>query len=865
MVSGPATPKLKPLLTVKALEARSSESPKPRPKKTTSPPRSTSSSPKSLPLKDRPAFTVSVKVPDSKVIPHHGQSVRGRKNTSPAKAPPAKPSTCKVSIPAAEFVCREAGAYPVITKKDPTIRQLTRAVTAKVSTEPQVTTLRPTRPSKKLAVNTRSKPVSAGPSLPSSRGSKVDKSDLKFTSTPLACGELTLSSHAISKESIAGFYGVNTPRINIDPVDLKEGASFREELAKATFYASSESRLLSSRPPCPPIKAGPHYAGLGRMQATATTALPSPHPIYYPSYHPIPLPGPQDHDLKKKYLALLPPQQIIDICLNFDLHVPPYVKNTVWPPDINAAIAAIKNASASSTTTTTSTSTSTTNSTTKEQAQQPSENSIEKPADSQPPDKPPSPPPDTATVTTAPTPAQQQQQPPYPHQPYGYPHAQPAYPHTPYYQHPPGYPPYPAPYSYPHHIPGAYPQPSMYPQTTVPYGVATPATTASLPQASSQQQDAFPLNSISADDLPSYEEMIVEALADSTESDGCAPKDLFTWMAARYPVQQNFRPSASQALQKAFKRGRFLKSSNGKYKLNAEWEGGNTSRRTTRRPQTINSTASPAPASPFTNAPLVHHNQQSQSFGFPFQQPQPATGFGQTAQAAAATAPTTTDASQGANSAQDAWEAAQNILKAINFDTLLSMPKEEDLSEISQSEAGPSTSISAATTQVPAPEASSTAGAVPPASNIEDYSTSRAELQAHLALLAAQLAELSQEDEEHPVVHYPVVTSTSPVIQRAFVAPEPPVTVVSEPAWNVAPMTALPPPPPPEPWAAPASEQTWNAAAAPIPSSQPTYQNEMPISALLPPSDASVPSMPPAAIAEEEEDSEDDDDMEEVI
>jgi hypothetical protein len=81
----------------------------------------------------------------------------------------------------------------------------------------------------------------------------------------------------------------------------------------------------------------------------------------------------------------------------------------------------------------------------------------------------------------------------------------------------------------------------------------------------------------SADDLPSYEEMIVEALIDSNDPEGCAPKDLFTWMAARYPVQSNFRPSASQALQKAYKRGRLEKSINNKYRLNSAWEGGNVS------------------------------------------------------------------------------------------------------------------------------------------------------------------------------------------------------------------------------------------------------------------------------------------------
>lgn len=66
----------------------------------------------------------------------------------------------------------------------------------------------------------------------------------------------------------------------------------------------------------------------------------------------------------------------------------------------------------------------------------------------------------------------------------------------------------------------------------------------------------------------------MEALADLKESDGSAPKALFTWMASRYPLHTNFRPSASQALQKAFKRGRLEKGSNGRYRLNASWDGG---------------------------------------------------------------------------------------------------------------------------------------------------------------------------------------------------------------------------------------------------------------------------------------------------
>ena len=67
--------------------------------------------------------------------------------------------------------------------------------------------------------------------------------------------------------------------------------------------------------------------------------------------------------------------------------------------------------------------------------------------------------------------------------------------------------------------------------------------------------------------------MIVEALVD-IGNDGAAPKDLFLWMGSRWPLQTNFRPSASQALQKAFRRGRLEKAPGGKYRLNPNWEGG---------------------------------------------------------------------------------------------------------------------------------------------------------------------------------------------------------------------------------------------------------------------------------------------------
>ena len=167
---------------------------------------------------------------------------------------------------------------------------------------------------------------------------------------------------------------------------------------------------------------------------------------------------------------------------------------------------------------------------------------------------------------------------PYPYAPYGFvpkaPPQQPAYPHTPYYATPPPVPP-----GYPSHYPyGGYPPPPGYPSTSTGY----PPYPHSAPPHQGPMGEQPPPNHAfppmpPAEDLPSYEEMIVEALVDTNDPDGAPPKDLVAWMAARYPLQTNFRPSASQALQKAFKRGRLEKRPGGKYRLNPSWEGGTVS------------------------------------------------------------------------------------------------------------------------------------------------------------------------------------------------------------------------------------------------------------------------------------------------
>ncbi|KAJ7027862.1 hypothetical protein C8F04DRAFT_1120897 [Mycena alexandri] len=257
---------------------------------------------------------------------------------------------------------------------------------------------------------------------------------------------------------------------------------------------------------------------------------------------------PEDHDLKRQYLALLPAQQVVDICLALDLHVPVALKRNIWPTDFRATIASMQGLTPKL------------EETADVDSSNPAQRAEDKPqqpsSEPKPPDK-------------QPEPAAGPSKPPVPTlQPYSF--SQPVYPHhTPYYQAlPPGF----GPYSYPAYPPGAhgfpaaaYPAthgfpPTVYPQRPHPLFTPAPETTP---------------NPTGDTDLPSYEDMIVECLMTVNDPEGMAPKEIFNWMAGRYPVQSNFRPSASQALQKALKRGRFYKSPNGRYFLNALWDGGN--------------------------------------------------------------------------------------------------------------------------------------------------------------------------------------------------------------------------------------------------------------------------------------------------
>ncbi|KAH8104619.1 hypothetical protein BXZ70DRAFT_921716 [Cristinia sonorae] len=425
---------------------------------------------------------------------------------------------------------------------------------------------------------------------------------------------------------------------------------------------------------------------------------------------------------------------------------------------------------------------------------------------------------------------------PYPYSAYGYPGQAPYYAPPPGYLAPyPGYPPYPGQVGYPPPPAGHHAQ--LYPPRPV---------HAAAPHAVTPQ--AVPT---SGEDLPSYEDMLVEALSDMGDLEGSAPKDIFLWMESRYPVQTNFRPSASQALQKAFRRGRFEKRPNGKYRLNPAWEGGATSKRTTRRPQTLAQTVyaqnhSPQPSSPFTHAPLARsasaatpppqaasalspstsqttpypgyygqpYGYPAPAYGAPPSQLQPPTAPTSATATASTTASPAVDSSTVAKEAtsqeatdsigdgSDAWEAAQHILQAINFGSLQA--------SASGSSGNPPPPVAA---HAGFDLSALTDGASTEPNHGVLTNEERASLQAQLALLAAQLseiAELNDDDVEmeppsapapvhHSQLQYPPQPRPHPL------PPQPPLQQPPQPQTAVVPgpvMAALIPPPslkPPQP------------------------------------------------------------------
>ncbi|KAI0050353.1 hypothetical protein FA95DRAFT_1603548 [Auriscalpium vulgare] len=172
--------------------------------------------------------------------------------------------------------------------------------------------------------------------------------------------------------------------------------------------------------------------------------------------------------------------------------------------------------------------------------------------------------------------------------------------------------------------------------------------------------------------LPYYEDMIVEALAHLGDPEGCAPKAIYTWMASNYPLRSTFMTTATKALQRAHNRGRLEKSSNGKYRLNVKWNWDGPQHG--RRPQAPSQIAlGPQSADEKVRTP------RDSPEPFQPQLPYPGTPYSHDAypsfQPPASPAPPAEQ--QGAEPAEevgegvDAWEAAQCILKVIKFGSLL--------------------------------------------------------------------------------------------------------------------------------------------------------------------------------------------------
>ncbi|KAF8831501.1 hypothetical protein HHX47_DHR1000623 [Lentinula edodes] len=399
-----------------------------------------------------------------------------------------------------------------------------------------------------------------------------------------------------------------------------------------------------------------------------------------------------DQERKRRYLSFLPPPQVIEICLTFDIHIPASVKATVWPANLDEAIAALQKALDEKSTPPLNTSSSTDLNPKSSDPSNASHIATEAPG-----------PPGSSSLTSTPFGSI-----PHPAQRFTFAN-QPAYPHTPY-----------------------YPQTSWSSYSQPPYGITQPY--APPPPPPIHRQPQYP-EAQSSDEMPGYEDMIVEALNDVQDPEGLAPKDIYTWMVNHYRVQANFRPSASQALQKAFKRGRFEKSLSGKYRLNPNWKGGNTTRRTTRRPQSHSSTSLPPPPHqtlqhPFTGA--LHSTNKMPTFSqssYMFSTPPPPSII--------QTHPSQDDP---AIDLGDAFEAAQHILKALNFGV--------DLSKVPQeAEAG-------STFSPPVPNSQSITGAVtvdvanPSITGGMNSDGVRAELQVQLVLLAAQLSEMASVPSE---------------------------------------------------------------------------------------------------------------------
>jgi hypothetical protein len=151
---------------------------------------------------------------------------------------------------------------------------------------------------------------------------------------------------------------------------------------------------------------------------------------------------------------------------------------------------------------------------------------------------------------------------------------------------------------------------------------------------------------------------------------------------------------------------------------------------------------------PATASAPGHPSYPGTAFGYPYL-PLPPSGYPGYPPHPPQPPPTTTNVTAEENTAEEggiAWEAAQNILKAINFGGLLQLPTEDNETadkannpapgmDVTESRAAPLLAISSTTGE---------ATGVKAADSDPSGQNTRAGLQAQLALLAAQLAEIAQ-------------------------------------------------------------------------------------------------------------------------
>ena len=173
-------------------------------------------------------------------------------------------------------------------------------------------------------------------------------------------------------------------------------------------------------------------------------------------------------------------------------------------------------------------------------------------------------------------------------------------------------------------------------------------------------------------------------------------------------------------------------------------------------------TPTPSNAATAAGLPFPSYGYAYPRMGYPGVPPQPQP-------APAASSPSAKPSPDHDGDSVDAYEAAQTILKAINFGNLLQLPVEESDDSRGADEHQPQhTGLETLLSHVQAALASSTAGTTAagplpvaepaepaPQTKLTNPGTAvdlRAELQAQLAFLAAQLAELSQTEEAASIV-----------------------------------------------------------------------------------------------------------------